>query len=229
VDQAGNATLIPATLHHVDGRYDFSPSLDQLVSIGAFYKYIRHPIENYILRGADNPILQFGQAASAYLVGVEVEVRLRLLKRLDVISNLALIYSQVDMGDRVRGLAGESQARYRPLYGQAPYIANLILTYTSPSQAWQITGALQQIGPRIFWVGDNLNPTVYEMPRLVNDLTIRRKLGRWYIQLQARDMLNQPFVYRQDTNLNGRIEKNEDIVIRYVRGSEWSVQVGVEW
>jgi hypothetical protein len=229
VDQAGNATLIPATLHHVDGRYDFSPSLDQLVSIGAFYKYIRRPIENYILRGADNPILQFGQAASAYLVGVEAEVRLRLLKRLDVISNLALIYSQVDMGDRVRGLAGESQARYRPLYGQAPYIANLILTYTSPSQAWQITGALQQIGPRIFWVGDNLNPTVYEMPRLVNDLTIRRKLGRWYVQLQARDMLNQPFVYRQDTNLNGRIEKNEDIVIRYVRGSEWSVQVGVEW
>jgi len=67
------------------------------------------------------------------------------------------------------------------------------------------------------------------MPRLVNDLTIRRKLGRWYIQLQARDILNQPFVYRQDTNLNGRIEKNEDIVIRYVRGSEWSVQVGMEW
>jgi len=229
VDQAGNPTLKPATLHHLDLRYDFSPTLNQLFSAGAFYKHIQNPIENYILRGADNPILQFGQAASAYLVGAEVEARMHLLKRLEVISNLAFIYSQVDMGDRVTGLAGESQARYRPLYGQAPYIVNLILTYTSPSQAWQITGALQQIGPRIFWVGDNLNPTVYEMPRLVSDLTLRRNLGRWYIQLQARDIFNQPFVYRQDTNLNGRIEKNEDIVIRYVRGSEWSVQVGVEW
>jgi len=197
--------------------------------VGAFYKYIRNPIENYILRGADNPILQFGQANSAYLLGVEAEVRLRLLKRLEMISNLALIYSQVDMGDRVIGLAGESQARYRALYGQAPYMANLIITYTPPSQKWKITGALQQIGPRIFWVGDNLNPTVYEMPRLISDLTIRRKLGRWYIQLQGRDILNQPFVYRQDTNLNGRIEKNEDVVIRYVRGSEWNLQVGVEW
>ncbi len=229
VDQTGNPALIPATLHHVDGRYDFSPSLDQLFAVGAFYKHIRNPIENYILRGADNPILQFGQANSAYLVGVEAEARLCLLKRLEMISNLALIYSQVDMGDRVTGLAGESQARYRPLYGQAPYMANLILTYTSPSQNWKITGALQQIGPRIFWVGDNLNPTVYEMPRLISDLTIRRKLGRWYVQLQGRDILNQPFVYRQDTNLNGQIEKNEDIVIRYVRGSEWNLQVGVEW
>jgi len=162
-------------------------------------------------------------------MGLETEARIKLFRRWEVISNLALIYSRVDMGDRVVGLAGESQARYRPLYGQAPYIANLILTYTSPSQAWQISGALQQIGPRIFWVGDNLNPTVYEMPRLISDFSIRRRLGRWYVQLQGRDMLNQPFVYRQDTNLNGRPEKNEDIVIRYVRGAEWSVQVGVEW
>lgn len=229
VDQAGNPNLIPATLHHLDLRYDYTPTLDQLISAGIFYKDIQNPIENYILRGADNPILQYGQAKSAYIIGLETEARIKLFRRWELISNLALIYSRVDMGDRVVGLAGESQARYRPLYGQAPYIANLILTYTSPSQAWQISGALQQIGPRIFWVGDNLNPTVYEMPRLISDLSIRRKLGRWYIQLQGRDMLNQPFIYRQDTNLNGRPEKNEDIVIRYVRGSEWSVQVGVEW
>ncbi len=228
VDQAGNSTLTPATLHHLDLRYDYTPTLDQLLSAGIFYKHIQNPIETYILRGADNPILQYGQAQSAYLMGFEAEARVHIFKRLELISNLALIYSQVDMGARVVGQAGESQARYRPLYGQAPYIFNLILTYTSPSQAWQIAGTLQQIGPRIFWVGDNLNPTVYEMPRLVSDLSIRRKFGRWYIQLQGRDMWNQPFVYRQDTNLNGRPERDEDIVIRFVRGSEWSVQVGLD-
>jgi hypothetical protein len=228
LDQAGNPALRPATLHHLDLRYDYTPTLDQLLSAGFFYKHLTNPIENYILRGADNPILQYGQAETAFLFGLEAEARFRLTRRIELISNLALIYSQVNMGNRVVGLAGESQARFRPLYGQAPYIANVIVSYTSPNRLWQISTAFQQIGPRIFWVGDNLNPTVYEMPRLIWDYSLRRKLGRWYIQLQGRDMLNQPFVYRQDTNLNGRPDKKEDIVIRFVRGSEWSLQVGWE-
>lgn len=83
-------------------------------------------------------------------------------------------------------------------------------------------------GPRLWWVGDNFNPSIFEMPRPVWDAHLRKQLGTrgFYIKLQARDILNTPFVYRQDTDLNGRITHNEDIIFRFVRGSEWSLTLG---
>ncbi|RMF48058.1 MAG: hypothetical protein D6750_08255, partial [Bacteroidetes bacterium] len=104
-----------------------------------------------------------------------------------------------------------------------------LLLYTSDSR-WEVAMAGQLSGPRLWWVGDNFNPSVFEMPRPVWDMHIRRRLGQHgYLQLQVRDMLNAPFVYRQDSDLNGRIQRREDVVFRYVRGSEWSVTVGWQW
>ncbi len=228
IDQAGNSDLRPSAIHNLDLRYEISPSLDQLMSVGLFYKDISRPIENFILRGADNPIVRFGNAERAWIVGLESEARLKLTRTLYAIANLTIMRSQVDMGDQVSGLQGESQARYRPLQGQAPYLGNLILVYRSLNNAWQVTTAGQIFGPRIFWVGDNLSPTLFEMPRPVWDWSMRREFRVWYLLLQVRDLLNFPFVYRQDTNLDNRPQRQEDIVFRYVRGSEWSLQIGLK-
>lgn len=233
VQQAGNPALRPATLHNIDLRYELSPSLGQLLAFGVFYKKLIHPIETYILRGSDQPTIQFGNAPSAQLAGAEIELRVRLSQTLSLIGNGAYIWSQVDMGTAVYGSNGAqsaSQARFRPLQGQAPFLGNLLLSYTSRSGRWEVSTAGQLVGPRLWWVGDNFNPSVYEMPRPVCDATFRHKLGKaFYIQLQARDILNTPFVYRQDSDLNGRISRKEDVVFRYVRGSEWSVAIGCQW
>ncbi len=227
IDQAGNSNLRPSTIHNVDLRYEYTPSLDQHMSISLFYKDIDKPIESFILRGADNPIVQFGNAKRAWIAGIEFESHLKLTSTLRMIANLTVMRSQVNMGEQVVGIQGESQSRYRPLQGQAPYLANLILVYQSPNRAWQLTTSGQLFGPRIFWVGDNLNPTIFEMPRPVWDGSIRRNFGRWYALVQVRDLINAPFVYRQDTNTDNRPQKREDVVIRYVRGSEWSLQIGL--
>lgn len=233
VQQAGNPALRPASLHHLDLRYELSPSLDQLVAVGAFYKRIENPIETYILRGADQPTVRFGNAPRADLLGLEAEARLRLTRHLQGIFNAAYIWSQVDMGLAVYGTSGSnapSQNRFRPLQGQAPYLFNFLLLYTSPDSRWEVATAGQLIGPRLWWVGDNFNPSVFEMPRPVWDAHLRRRLGsHFYLQLQVRDILNAPFVYRQDSDLNGRITRREDVIFRYVRGSEWSVTVGWRW
>ncbi|MCS7188608.1 MAG: TonB-dependent receptor [Bacteroidia bacterium] len=230
VQQAGSPSLRPASLHNIDARYEFTPSLDQLVAVGAFYKHIRNPIETYILRGADQPTVQFGNAPYAQLLGLEAEARIRFSQTLSTILNAAYIWSQVDMGRAVYGTSGSSmpsQARFRPLQGQAPYLFNMLFVYTPVSQKWEIATSGQLIGPRLWWVGDNFNPSVFEMPRPIWDAHLRRKLGRgFYIQLQARDILNTPFVFRQDSDLNGSITRKEDVIFRYVRGSEWSLTLG---
>ncbi|RMF49989.1 MAG: TonB-dependent receptor, partial [Bacteroidetes bacterium] len=165
IQQAGNPTLRPASLHHLDLRYELSPSLDQLVAVGAFYKHIENPIETYILRGADQPTVRFGNAPQADLLGFEVEARLRLARRLSGIFNAAYIWSQVDMGLAVYGTSGAtaaSQNRFRPLQGQAPYLVNVLLLYTSLDNRWEVAMAGQLNGPRLWWVGDNFNPSVFE-------------------------------------------------------------------
>jgi len=233
IQQAGNPTLRPARLHHLDLRYELSPSLEQLVAVGAFYKRIENPIETYILRGADQPTVRFGNAPQADLLGLEVEARLRLARRLRGILNAAYIWSQVDMGLAVYGTSGAtapSQNRFRPLQGQSPYLVNFLLLYTSSDSRWEVATAGQLNGPRLWWVGDNFNPSVFEMPRPIWDMHCRRRLGQHtYLQVQVRDILNAPFVYRQDSDLNGRIQRREDVIFRYVRGSEWSVTVGWQW
>lgn len=230
IQQAGSPALRPASLHNVDLRYELTPSLDQLIAVGVFYKNIRHPIETYILRGADQPTVVFGNAPHANLFGAEVEARIRLTRRLSMIANATYIWSEVDMGEAVYGTVpgqGASQARRRPLQGQAPYLFNAILLYQSANGRWEASSAGQIIGPRLWWVGDNLNPSIFEMPRPVWDASVRRQLGKhFYIQLQARDILNTPFVYRQDSDLNGRISRKEDVIFRFVRGSEWSLTLG---
>lgn len=234
IQQAGSPTLRPASLHNLDLRYEFSPSLDQLLSVGGFYKHIMQPIETYILRGSDQPTVIFGNAPQAQLAGIEVEARLRLLRSLSMIANAAYIWSQVDMGQAVYGTtgtgSGPSQVRFRPLQGQAPYLFNVLLIYTSSDGKWEAATSGQLIGPRLWWVGDNFNPSVFEMPRPIWDAHFRRKIGKgFYLQAQARDMLNTPFVYRQDSDLNGRISRAEDVIFRFVRGSEWSLTVGWQW
>lgn len=230
IQQAGSPELRPASLHNVDLRYELTPSLDQLFAIGAFYKRVQNPIETYILRGADQPTVVFGNAPHADLGGIEVEVRARLTRRLSVLANAAYIWSRVDMGKAVYGsIPGyePSQARLRPLQGQAPYLLNAILFYQSANGRWEATTSGQLIGPRLWWVGDNFNPSIFEMPRPVWDMSVRRQLGKFiYVQLQVRDILNTPFVYRQDSDLNGRISRKEDVIFRFVRGSEWSITLG---
>lgn len=233
IQQAGNPALRPATLHHLDLRYELNPSFDQLLAVGAFYKRIESPIETYILRGADQPTVRFGNAPHADLLGLEVEARLRFSRRFSGILNAAYIWSQVDMGLAVYGTSGSnapSQNRFRPLQGQAPYLFNFLLVYASLDGCWEVATAAQLVGPRLWWVGDNFNPSIFEMPRPVWDAHLRRRFGpHFYLQVQARDILNAPFVYRQDSDLNGRSQREEDILFRYVRGSEWSLVVGWQW
>ena len=42
---AGNTGLKNAYLHNVDLRYEFYPSINEMITVGVFYKYFINPIE----------------------------------------------------------------------------------------------------------------------------------------------------------------------------------------
>ncbi|MCX8112112.1 MAG: outer membrane beta-barrel protein [Bacteroidia bacterium] len=231
IEESGNPNLRPARLHNIDLRYEWLPTLKDLVAVGVFYKHIANPIETYIVRGADQPIIRFGNAEGATLLGAEVEARVQLFPAFSLIANASYVWSQVDLGTQVQNTMGAvpTQERFRPLQSQAPYLLNLIAILAPVGYRWEISSSLQVNGPRLWWVGDNFNPSVYEMPRLLWDMRWRQTFRRFFIELQARDILNQPFYYRQDTDRNGRIDRQEDVIFRFVRGSEWSLRSGLLW
>ncbi|MGQ9863135.1 MAG: TonB-dependent receptor domain-containing protein [Bacteroidia bacterium] len=210
VDKIGNPGLKIAQLHHADLRLEWY-ALDEVFCVGGFYKNIQKPIEQYILRGADNPIFSFGNAQKANLYGFEAEFRKRIWAGLMLIGNVAYIFSQVDLGEEAR-----IQEKQRPLQGQAPYLINV-----GVQRVWNkfsLLASYNYAGPRLYGVGDDFLPSWYEMPRHVVDFSCTYKLRRWEITFLGQNLLNAEYLYLQDTYLRGSIKRGDVPVIRYKLG-----------
>jgi len=83
------------------------------------------------------------------------------------------------------------------------------------------------IGPRIIFVGNDLDPDVYEMPRNILDLSITKGIGQnLKIRFSINDILNQPILFIQDGNGNGKLERDADVhFMNFRRGSYYTLGV----
>ncbi len=221
----GNEALKTAFITNLDARWELYPSLNEVMSLGAFYKRFTDPIEMYFLPGAGSGgtrNFSYGNAQSATSYGVEAEVRRSLntmfktgpLSRLGVLFNASYISTSIDLGGAAVG-----QSTERPLMGQSPYVVNAGLYYAHPEKNLQVNLLYNVIGKRLFAVGTFGTPDIYEMPRNVIDLTATKGLGKHFeVKLSVQDLLNQRVLLVQDSNENGRLETNDEEVMSYHRG-----------
>lgn len=222
----GNPELQTANINNFDLRYEFYPRNGETISVGTFYKNFTNPIETAILlQGGDNPAFTFTNAeGGAYSYGVELEVRKSFrdwtssafIDKLSVNLNASLIKSEVDYGESEDVVA---QDRIRPMQGQSPYVANLILGYQDDEKGWQVSGSYNVVGPRIYAIGSVQFPAIYELPRNAIDLTITKNIKQFSIKAGVQDLLNAPYRFYQDTNRDQRIDTNlDDVIMSYRRG-----------
>jgi hypothetical protein len=214
VDVIGNTGLKVADIHNADIRWEYYPTPNELLSVGAFYKYFINPIETIIRTGANNPVLQYSNGTAAQSAGVEVEIRKSLsyrsgskfLNNISTVFNIAYILSEIDLGSDVT-LTQEAE---RPMQGQSPFVVNSGLYYHDMEKGLQISAQYNVYGRRIFSVGDKEFPTIWEMPRHLVDLTIsKRVLRTGEIRFGVSDLLNSKISYREDGNLDGKISSKE--------------------
>ena len=80
-------------------------------------------------------------------------------------------------------------------------------------------------GKRIFAVGNNLSPTIYEMPRSVLDLNITKNISeKVEMRFNVQDILNQAVRLEQDFNKDGNITKADNQPIRtFKRGTYFTL------
>ena len=208
-DVMGNTGLSSCYVHNFDLRYEWYPSISELVSIALFYKHFNDPIEwTYTVQGGTDLTYSYKNARAARNYGVEIEVRKNLgfigLESLSLSANGSLIKSKVEFE------AG-SREEDRPMQGQSPYLVNVGLFYTPQDGKLSVGALYNVIGKRIIGVGrsvgttggdDSANiPHSYEMPRNVVDVSARYKFNdKIELSLAARDILCAKVRFEQQTD-----------------------------
>lgn len=226
----GNPELETPSIDNIDFRYEYYPAAGELISFGTFFKHFTNPIEQYFRPGAGSGgtrNFQFDNAPSAISAGVEVELRKSLepvfkagfLSRFSIGANAAYIFSQVNLGADAVG-----QETKRIMMGQSPYVINTGLFYNQPEHNLQFNIQYNVIGRRLFVVGTEGTPDVYEMPRNVFDLSVSKGIGK-HLEIRAgvQDLLNQPVLLKQDSNENGSITKQDEEIFRFTRGTYYTL------
>ena len=127
-------------------RYELYPQAGELFTVGVFYKGFENPIESiYQEAGGGSSLFSFQNAAKATAFGFELEGRKKISKRFTLQANGSYINSEVK---------DEKLNVSRTLQGQSPYLINAGLLYDIVEKGFNMTALVNQIGKRIYLVGD---------------------------------------------------------------------------
>jgi outer membrane receptor protein involved in Fe transport len=217
----GYTGLKVSTVDNLDVRWEFYPTPSESISIAAFYKKFKNPIEIEVEAGSGSlgaKTFVYQNADNARSTGVELEIKKGLaglttspfLDKFSILFNAALIYSRVKLRE-----GAEGQSDNRPLQGQSPYIINAGINYNNQKGNLQVNLVYNVIGKRIFAVGFLGYPDLYEMPRNVIDFSFSKGIGQ-KIQIKGgiQDILNQSVMILQDGNQDGKFESSKDEVMQ---------------
>lgn len=237
----GNPDLKSAYIHNFDIKYEFYPSMSEVISVDIFYKHFINPIEwSFNNTGGGGRIYTFENAKSADNIGIEVDMKKNLafigMKYFSLALNASLISSKVKFNEN-------SIVDERPLQGQSPYLVNTGLFYENTNL--ELTAGLMYnvIGKRIVGIGirdrsenstiNNDIPDMYEMPRNVFDFTISKRFGK-YIEVAAavKDVLAQPIKYMQFAKFydaTGNLQQRDQIAREYTPGRNIGISAKVKF
>jgi hypothetical protein len=115
---------------------------------------------------------------------------------------------------------GEETKYSTPMFGQAPYIVNSMLSWSADSSRFNASVSYNVQGPKLVVANSELAPeavSAYEMPRHLIDVTISQGIGRhWGVKLRARNLLNasQRRAYKFDSGYDVDFDK-------YTYGTEY--------
>lgn len=193
----GNNEARRTKISNLDLRYEIYPQAGEVVTIGAFYKYFKDPIEYYFNQtGPATNTFNIQNSDHAVAYGGEFEFRKKLgflndaLRNFTATGNVSYIFSKVK----------DTVAVDRPLQGQSPYLVNLGLQYDLENAGLTTTALFNQIGRRILFVGNEAIPNIWENPRPLLDIQIAKKVlnKKGEVRLNVSDIFNRRAIFYHD-------------------------------
>ena len=228
----GNPELKLSYVWNAEVRTDWFISPIEILSLGIFYKNLVNPIGMAFNPRTSNPEISFINLPYAYSYGAEIELRLKL-KRLSHIMKNFYLYIAGSVISTKSGLNPEEYniwkqynpdlKPYRPLWGQAPFTFNTILSYKN-SKLPEINIAYHVEGPKLIALGVNGAPDIYQ--KAIHNVTISIKKtfkSGAFISLKGENLLNYPIVHIQ------RFKGKEYIVLNYRSGPSITIKIGYKF
>jgi len=214
VSLTGNPNLLQTFIHNADLRYEYFLGKGQSVNASVFYKNFTNTIEMTSIASGSQQTFMYNNATSAYLVGVELEVRKNFdfaskkLEDLVFVANMAYIYSRVDLRNVKNN---NSDEQIRPMQGQSPYVINLGLSYVHPTIGTGATLLYNQVGQRLYASGEVGNPSWYENWRPLLDLQISQKFmkGKGIVRFTVSDLIAAKSIFYQNAETGNHREYNK--------------------
>ncbi|MEM9691384.1 MAG: TonB-dependent receptor, partial [Myxococcota bacterium] len=196
--EEGNPDLEFSRIWNGDLRWEWFPTLQEVLAASVFAKRFEDPIEQVIVANGSRGLITYQNSPGANLIGGELEARknfafvARQLEDLSLIANLTVALSEVEFDDS--GFLTNSR---RPLNNQAPWIVNLSLDYANedPEVGFRARILYNIIGPRIVQVGAGGLPDVYFQPRNQIDVTLAKRVAEAFeVTASIRNLTNDAFV-----------------------------------
>ena len=214
----GNADLQNGYNYNIDLRYELFEKNGDMLSITAYYKHLKAPIERVQTLSGGSAVHSFRNADNGMATGVEIEFHKEILKDLRFGVNGSYMYTNVKLPE-----GGAYTNSQRALQGASPYLANADLTYSPAfSNDRQLSVALlyNLQGPRIHSVGISGLGDIKQQPVHTLNFTGSYRFNRRFaVKLQVNDLLNQDILFKQEVPTTG--DKVE--VERFRKGTGFEV------
>ncbi|MCD4663938.1 MAG: TonB-dependent receptor [Bacteroidales bacterium] len=198
----GNPELKRTLIDNYDLKWEYFMRPGEIISFSVFYKNFFYPIEMVDNPIAVNPEISYQNVRTAKNYGFETEFRKKLdfinpIRNLSLGVNFAYIYSQVSIDplelESIR-TTDPDHSDTRPLFGQAPYIVNALMSYKSDPLGLSANLVFNVTGERISLVTKGGTPEVYEQPFPQLDFNISKKLGKYFVlSFKAKNILNSTY------------------------------------
>ncbi len=222
----GNPDLVQAQIRSLDLRWEWFLSGSDIVSFSLFQKHLDKPIEQTVVQNGSSLIDSFSNADNGDLLGFEFEGRKGLdflspsLDGLSLSTNVSYVDSTVNVP---LGVAQQQTETKRALQGQAPFVVNAGLEYTT-KQLGTARLLYNTAERRIDKVGASGLPDIYEERRDQLDFVLTRKIEEFgtpfNLKLGIENLLNDNYLFSQGDNLQRRYRTG----VRFALGVSYTYQ-----
>ena len=211
----GDENLLRTNVDNVDIRWEMYPRAGEIISVALFAKQFHNPIERVYGSGSGGTsFVFFTNAARADNYGVEVELRKDLgvlgdlFAPFTVFANATAMSSQIHLAENTRAAATNLK---RQMVGQAPYVLNTGITYSSKGGSTTATALFNRVGSRLTAAGSSPLPDVVEQARNVLDVSARWAVTpKFTVRADFKNLLDAPHEILQgsvvrESYLGGRV------------------------
>ena len=220
----GNQNLKPSDNYNIDLKWDFYPSAGELISVGAFYKYIQNPISRIEIASAGGYLSYENISDCATAAGVEFELRKDIFKhtagealhKMNFGLNGAYTYTMAKVEQATDPTGSQ-------LEGAAPFIGNADITYQFKRNDFGITGTIvcNYFSDRVYTIGTQGYKDIIEKGVPMLDIVIGGQINKHLsLDLKMKNLINPSYqLFREASG-----ENNEKIILNdYTKGRNFSI------